>query len=71
MKENMESWEIFLFVEMNISKLIIYSTNMCQNYKDTMIIVIKPKLDLILKTRIEILFYFLTKSNLESNFGFI
>ncbi len=44
---------------------------MCQNYKDTMIIVIKPKLDLILKTRIEILFYFLTKSNLESNFGFI
>ncbi len=67
----MESWEIFLFVEMNISKLIIYSTNMCQNYKDTMIIVIKPKLDLILKTRIEILFYFLTKSNLESNFGFI
>jgi hypothetical protein len=45
---------------MNISKLIKYSTNMRQNYKDTMIIKIKPKLDLLLKTRIETLFSFLT-----------
>jgi hypothetical protein len=60
MKESMESWKIFLSFGMNISNLIKYSTNMCQNYKDIMIIKIKPKLNLILKTRIESLFYFLT-----------
>jgi hypothetical protein len=52
---------------MNISKLIKYLTNVCQNYEYIMIIRIKPKLDLILKTRIENLFYFLIESNLESN----
>jgi len=54
MKESMESWKIFLFIEINTSKLIKYLTNMCQNYEDTMIIKIKPKLDLI--SRIETFF---------------
>jgi len=70
MKESMESQKIFLFVEMNISKLIKYLTNMCQNYENIMIIKIEPKLDLILKTKIETLFYFFIESNLESNSWF-